>query len=500
MTSAAGLPRICSVPSSVTSAGDEAIEQAAAAGLVLDEWQQYTLRAGLGEKPDGKWSAFEVGVLCSRQNGKGGVIEARELAGLFQFNEKLIVHTAHLFDTALEAFRRLKFLIQETPDLDRRVHKITEAHGKEGIELRNGNRIRFRARGERGGGRGFSGDTVIFDEAMILPVQTVGDVMPITSARPNPQIWYFGSAVDEDVHKDGLAFTRVRNRGLTRRDPSLAWIEYSADDTRDRTGKLVIDLADPRNIRQANPAVGIRISLQHVAKERRAMTQRQYAVERMGIGYWPKDTDEVVKPPINPTALAALVDRSDSFASPLALAVDIDPDQAWCSIGAARLRPDGRAHLEVGFHEKPTKGLLDIIVALVVRWNPVAIVIDSRGTAGYLRPLLLKQGIEAQDMTAASVSQACVGLQRAVDDEQITTTGDPLLVDAAKGATKRTIGDGWGFARESGSVISPLVAVAYARHALVAALESRPAPPRPSIETSGAESDPLGDTMLTAQF
>ena len=35
------------------------------------------------ERADGNWSAFEVGVNVPRQNGKGGIIEARELAGLF---------------------------------------------------------------------------------------------------------------------------------------------------------------------------------------------------------------------------------------------------------------------------------------------------------------------------------------------------------------------------------------------------------------------------------
>jgi hypothetical protein len=74
-------PRILHVPDYVSSTGDEAVELAAMAGLDLDEWQQFVLHHSLGERADGKWAAFEVGIEVPRQNGKGGLLEARELAG-----------------------------------------------------------------------------------------------------------------------------------------------------------------------------------------------------------------------------------------------------------------------------------------------------------------------------------------------------------------------------------------------------------------------------------
>jgi hypothetical protein len=125
------------------------------AGLVLDPWQAFVLEHALGERADGRWAAFEVGVVVSRQNGKGAILEARELAGLFLLGERLVVHSAHQFDTSLEAFRRLLGLIEDTPDLDRRVKRVSRSHGEEGIELKGGQRIRFRTR-TKGGGRGFA--------------------------------------------------------------------------------------------------------------------------------------------------------------------------------------------------------------------------------------------------------------------------------------------------------------------------------------------------------
>jgi hypothetical protein len=91
-------PRVLTVPQTrLSSAGQEAIDLAARAGLELDPWQQFVLDQGMSERADGNWSAFEVAVNVPRQNGKGGIIEARELWGLFIGGERLILHSAHEF-------------------------------------------------------------------------------------------------------------------------------------------------------------------------------------------------------------------------------------------------------------------------------------------------------------------------------------------------------------------------------------------------------------------
>src|SRR5690606_25094336 len=139
-------PRISLIPEYESSAGREAIELAAAAGLVLDPWQQYCLIHGLGERGDGKWAAFECAIVVSRQNGKGGIFEARCLAGLYLFGEQLILYSAHEFKTAQEMFLRIQNLIDNTDWLRRRVKRIRTSHGEEGIELLTGQRLRFVAR------------------------------------------------------------------------------------------------------------------------------------------------------------------------------------------------------------------------------------------------------------------------------------------------------------------------------------------------------------------
>ena len=64
-------PRLESFPPADDwSEGEDAVELAADAGLLLDDWQQYVLRQALATRR-GKWAAFEVGLILARQNGKG---------------------------------------------------------------------------------------------------------------------------------------------------------------------------------------------------------------------------------------------------------------------------------------------------------------------------------------------------------------------------------------------------------------------------------------------
>jgi len=90
-------PRVESIPDYVSSAGEEAVEFCDSIGLHLDPWQRHVITHALGERRDGRYAAFEVGLIVPRQNGKGAVLEARELAGLFLLDEQLILHSAHEF-------------------------------------------------------------------------------------------------------------------------------------------------------------------------------------------------------------------------------------------------------------------------------------------------------------------------------------------------------------------------------------------------------------------
>jgi hypothetical protein len=454
-------PRISWIPPCATPGGEEVLEAAALAGLFLDPWQEYALLGALGERSDGKWAAKEAAVVCSRQNGKGGIIEAREIGGLFVLGEKMIIHSAHMYDTSMEAFRRLLNLIEDTPDYDKRVARVIRSHGEEGIELKTGQRIRFRTR-TKGGGRGFSCDCLILDEAMILPEAMHGALMPTLAARDDEtlsgtQVWYLGSAVDEDVHEQGAVFARIRERGMAGGDERLAFFEWSADpDLYER---------DPSNVAgwaQANPGLGIRISLEHVAVEQRSMDARTFATERLGIGHWPAANEHSARV-VNPDAWAAAADEA-SFADGFTVfAVEVTPDRERATIGVAAMREDELAHLAVEQSGAGVDWVAPACVALQRLFRrKTRFLVDARSAAGALIPDLKAAKIDVFEVGTAQCVQACGAFLDALRAGKFRYVSSPELDAAAAAITVRPLGDAWAWERRSLIDVTPLTAASLA--------------------------------------
>lgn len=456
---AARLPRVRSVPPYATSAGAEAVELAASVGLMLDPWQAQILTDSLGERSDGRWSAFRVGVIVPRQNGKGCIIEARELAGLFLFGERLIMHSAHEFKTAAEAFRRIRDWVDNTDDLRRRVKKITTSHGEEGIELTSGARLRFVAR-STGSGRGFSGDCVILDEAYALTSEQMAALLPTLSARPNPQLWFTSTPP-----LDPTAFLlNLRRAGLEGQD-RLAYFDYGADAN--------CDLDDRALWAATNPAMGIRIQEEFVAAERETLPDAEFARERLGV--WPVLAADAL---ISPEEWAELADPGSKTAGQLAFAFDVTPMRDHAAIAVFGLRNDGLGHAELIEHRPGTDWLVNRLVELKTKHNPVAICMDAAGPAGsFLLPLEKAGVLRSADPdkprpgdlivpTARDVAGGCGALVDAVRQRTVRHIDQHELNTAVGGAKTRPLGDAWAWARRAGSAdISPLVAVTLARWA-----------------------------------
>lgn len=458
-------PRISCIPPAVNSTGREAIDLARLAGLVLDPWEEYVLAESLGEDERGRWAAFEVGLVVARQNGKGSILEARELAGLYLLNERLIIHSAHEFATSEEHFRRVKDLIEGTPEFSSRVKKngIKQSHGQEGIELVGGNRIKFRTR-TKGGARGFTGDLVVFDEAMYIQSAAHGAILPTLSAKSitgNPQVWYTASAVDQWIHDHGVVLARIRERALAGADPSLAYFEWSVDcdDPDDMTEERALD---PQEWAKANPGLGIRISGDHVGLEQRAMDARTFAVERLGVGDWPS-TSALGEEILDQLLWKRQADAASAMESTPQLAFDVTPDRSYGSIGLAGIREDGKKHLELVARDRGTGWMIDRLVELAEEYGCREPICDGAGPAGSLIPKLEKHGIEPKVLTAKEHAQACGAFFDEFEEDQLRHVPSEALDAAAKGAAKRSLGEAWAWSRKSAAVdISPLVVITIA--------------------------------------
>jgi phage terminase large subunit-like protein len=459
-------PRVTHVPTYSSSAGAEAVDLAASAGLVLDPWQAHVLDGSLGENYDlarrrTLWSAFEVGLIVPRQNGKGSVLEARELAGLFLLGERLILHSAHEMKTCVEAYLRVKQLIQDTPELDRMVAHFYQSNEKTAIELKNGARLRFVPR-SGGSGRGFSGDCIILDEAYNLPQRNLAALLPTLAARPNPQLWYTSSAGMDDSE----VLAKVRQRALSGDAKRMAYFEWSAPDD--------ADLDDRAAWAVANPGLGIRIQEDFIAAEREALGEDEFARERLGI--WADSRRATV---IDMALWAALADRQSTVLDPVAFAVDVSPDRKTASLALSGLTPTGRQHVEViEAGRRGTDWIAERLAELNAKWKPCAVVLDPAGPAGSLIPDLDAAGIATVKLTGREMAQACGFFHDAAISGRLAHLGQPQLTVALDRARKRPLGDAWAWHRKDATTdITPLVAATLAAfgHSVHSRVAKKPA-------------------------
>jgi len=443
-------PRVESIPDYVSSAGEEAVEFCDSIGLHLDPWQRHVITHALGERRDGRYAAFEVGLIVPRQNGKGAVLEARELAGLFLLDEQLILHSAHEFKTAQEGFRRTLAHVQNNRELEKRVARVRTSHGEEGIELKSGARLRFVAR-STGSGRGFSGDCVILDEAYNLASEGMSALLPTLSARPNPQIWYTSSA--GMTTSDQLR--KVRERGIAGESKRLAYFEWSAPSE--------VDLDDRNAWAQANPALGIRITEEFIESERDAMDDLGFSRERLGLWF-----DPAAQMVIDGKKWRELADPSSKISGPVVFAVDATPERSGAAIAVAGRREDGLGHVEVIDARSGTGWVVRRLVDLVARHRPRAVILERASAAGSWIPALQDAGIDPVLAGARDMAQACGALYEDVTENAALRHLDQHPLNAALiGARKRTLADSWAWHRRDSSVdISPLVAVTLAWHGL----------------------------------
>lgn len=464
-------------PDYTRTLGDEVGDLAALAGLPPDPEQQLLLDATFALDHKGRHAAFEVCFICSRQNAKTGFFKMVALGKAFILDRGLVVWSAHEFSTAQEAFRDLTQMIESTPFLDARVKAITTGNGKEEIELKGGRRIKFKAR-TKTGGRGLTGDDVVLDEGFALTPAHMGALLPTLSARPDPQVLYGSSAglLTSDVLRG------IRDRGRVG-DPGLVYMEFCAP-----TGGCAEEgclhqleaqgcaLDDEENWRKANPAMGRRITIEYIRKERRALPPEEFARERLG--WWDEaGTTDAAFGAGRWEACAGLKPRGLTIAA-YGLAATLD--MTHCAVVAAGL--DGSVvHVRPLQHGPGSNWVLDRLKGL-----PAApLVVDSFGPAGSLIPDLEAAGLEVISANTKDVLDACAKMLNLVRERQFRHANYPELDTAVRGAVRREVRDRWAWGRkQSTSDVSTLEAATLAAWHTSLPLEQIKPPAKPMVDAA----------------
>ncbi len=470
-------PRVCSYPRTRTSSGREAVDLAESAGLYLDPWQQDVLVNALGEQGDGKWASPDVGLVVPRQNGKGTVLEARELAGLFLFGES-ILHTSHEFKTSMDHYRRLERLIRNTPDLHRKVESYPKAPGTEGIVMRDGRALRFMAR-TKGAGRGFPADVVIIDEAFAATDEQLAALLPTTQSKPNPQVWYTSSPPLDGI--TGEPLFALRARGESSAD-GLCWMDWGAE--------IGVDPDDLDAWWATNPALGYRGNSEAgLARLRAAMSAEAFGRECLGV--WPRNSAEMWRVIPRDDWRQAIGLDGERDGAP-ALAVALSTDRQWATIAAAGKRTDGLTYIAIVARREGTGWVIDRLKDLIARWEPVAVVIDKGSPAKSLADDAEAAGIELTPIQTRDVAGAAGALYDGIagrpardpetgewgrDPRVVRHRDQPELNAAVAAAVKRVLASTWAFDQLAATVdIAPLIACS---NALWGYVTGQPPPEQP---------------------
>ncbi len=446
-------------PDCHTNAAAEAIDFMRSYGRPGDPWQCDNLELWCGERRDGTWAAFECFLWVQRQCGKGWDLEARELTGLFVWAERLITHTAHRVKTVLDHYRRLHALVDGSDDLTRRVKRMDRpesiaSHGHKSIELMSGARLDCRVRSGGGGGRGESGEVMVFDEALYLKAQDLESLGPTMLAMPDAQVIYTSTPPESaDAH-----IVKVRQRAHDG-EPRIAGAEWSNPP---RT-----DVDDEEARARVNPAYGIRITPERMEDMRGMLGEAGFARECIGI--WPDDKTRkwVLIPQM---AWEGQLRPTSTITGPLVLALATQrPERSWTCVAACGRNGEGERHIEWSEYRVGTKWAVPWLKQRMLLHRPLVVVVDDRELADEAKAA----GLTVYRPTAGDAVTSSLGLLSGLADpdpaaRDIVHIGQGELTDAAAGAVKRSIGDLWAIDRRDPTVeVSPLVAGAYAAWALV---------------------------------
>lgn len=445
------------------------------AGVTFDLWQQGFGTVALGCRADGKFAATVGGVGGSipRQTGKTFTVGNLVIGLALEFPGLRAVWTSHHNRTTTNTFRSFQSMVRKkgiAPHLAQdRSNGIRATNGEQEIKFRNGSIIMFGAR-EQGFGRGMDAiDIEVFDEAQILTLKALEDMVPATNQARNPHgglIFFLGTPPRPS--DPGEAFTAKRQQALKAKAAgkphSGVWIELSADPDADPD--------DQTQWARMNPSFPVRTPLESMLRMRENIPDEDsWCREAMGI--WPELGGGV----ISPEMWKALADSESAPLDPVSFGIYVNRGQTATAIAVAGYRADGKFHVGIvpAASDKPDVATLPGIgwiparaKELADKWKPCATVIDERSEAGALVEDIRALGVEVEKTTATTMANACVRFLSAVTEGELRHGGSSALQTSVCSGKKRDLADSWAWDRKDrSSDITQLVAVTLALHGLI---------------------------------
>ncbi|MGA0851585.1 MAG: terminase large subunit domain-containing protein [Candidatus Nanopelagicaceae bacterium] len=449
------LPRLSNAPLKGRSRIDEVLPWLEQIGQELLPWQKHVLTDMLKVNKDGNFIRKTNLLLVSRQAGKTHLARIRILAGLYLFGEKSIVAMSSNRAMALDTFRKVCDLVEETPLLRTQLKQIRVANGQESLELLNGARYEIVA-ATRDGSRGKTADLLFVDEVREISEEAWTAARPITRARPNSQIFMCSNAGDSFSQ----VLNDLRQRALSYPPKSLGFWEYSAPD--------FCDIWDKDGWYQANPALGYLVDEETIAEA--IATSSVEATRTETLCQW----ITALRSPFPHRAFEDLTvqDLQIMPGRTTIFAIDIAVTKRDASLVAAQQMDNGKIAVGViaQFHSDTAVDELKIAAEVndwAKKYRPRLICFDKYTTASVAERLSLS-GQKTQDMSGQIFYQACSDLLDSIVNQRLIHSGQKSLVDSMNNCAAKETDAGWRIVRrKSAGDVSAAIALAMCIHQIM---------------------------------
>jgi len=492
-------PRLESRPDAVGSYGELAVDFVTAAGMKLEDWQEYVLWAWHDIDGNGDWAASEAGLLVSRQNGKSEDLIAFDLVRLFLFpmpdkRRRTVLHTAHEVKTATESFEKLAAIIASSDRLMSLVEHVYTANGREAVVLKPrsgqllGDRVRFVAR-SRKSGRGFGAADIVYDEAQELSTQARSALTYTQSTIPNRQEIFAGTVPSEE--DDSEVWEGVRDRGRSGDGARTIWQEWSPDGSEDPDVAPTIDVEDARVWQQGVPALGLWIHPQTVAEQVERATDRDELLrERFSV--WPNrrpaEAPKLSELNIDVWKRHANDDAAVSGDS-VVLSLALGRGGGFGTIGMAARADSETIAVEHHKTDRGTRWIADELKTLKAKHGNATVVLDPKNAASVLSSLD-RAGVKYLAMNLDEIAAAHTLFIEHVNAGLVPHRPQDEVTKSLELATTRNIGRA-GVTWEQSDPTKPVTMAQAVTWALWGVLKSEsspktpppPPPPAPAVLT-----------------
>lgn len=411
--------------------------------------------ASLGCRADGKYAATIGGVTGSipRQVGKTYTVGHLLIGIALEFSNTRIVWTSHHNRTTTNTFRSMQGMVRRKAIVKHLApNGIRTANGEQEIRFANGSIIMFGAR-EHGFGRGMDAiDFLVFDEAQILSLKALEDMVPATNQARHPHgalVFFIGTPPRPT--DDGEAFSAKRMRALSGDATDMFYVELAAPSDADNDDRSVWPVM--------NPSYPHRTPLEAMLRMRENIPDDD-SWRREAMGIWDPAASNYV---IDPVTWGGQADEDSVIDSRLALAVDVSPDRSVASVAVAGQRADGDWHVELDEQRNGVGWLVGYIASRCERNDIRAVVLDRLSPAASIADELKQRRIKVTLTGASEMKAACGAFYDGVHEGWLHHIDQPQLNLALSMARKRELMDAWAWNRKlSAADITPLVAATLA--------------------------------------